>query len=157
MGQLSDVARRRIAAVILVVGIAVAALAIFDVGPLFSDPPTQEERAEDAVEEFFAAAQDGDFKSVCDQLTTQQQQEIEQRAASIAAREGLKGCDEILGEILGEQLAATRITKIVDVRVSGNQAVVEANLRSPAATGTRAATFNLFLVRGEWKIDDLGV
>jgi limonene-1,2-epoxide hydrolase len=157
MGQLSDAARRRIAAVILVVGIAVAALAIFDVGPLFDDPPTEAERAQEAVEEFFAAAQDGDFKAVCDQLTTQQQQVIEQRAASVAAREGLKGCDAILREILGDQLAETRITKVVDVRVSGNQAVVEANLKSPAASGTQAATFTLFLVRGEWRIDDLGV
>jgi hypothetical protein len=157
MGQLSDAARRRIAAVILVVGIAVAALAIFDVAPLFDDPPTEAERAQDAVEEFFAAAQDGDFKVVCDQLTTQQQQVIEQRAASVAAREELKGCDEILREILGKQLGETRIAKIVAVRVSGNQAVVEANLRSPEAKGTQAATFSLFLVRGEWKIDDLGV
>jgi hypothetical protein len=41
--------------------------------------------------------------------------------------------------------------------VSGNQAVVEANLRSPGANGTQAATIQLFLVRGEWKIDDLGM
>jgi hypothetical protein len=126
MGQLSDAARRRIAAVILVVGIAIAALAIFDVGPLFDDPPTDAERAQDAVEEFFAAADDGGFKAVCDHLTVQQQQAIEQRAASLAAREGLKGCDEILRELLGNQLAETRITKVVAVRVSGNQAVVEA-------------------------------
>src|SRR5215204_6008251 len=147
MGQLSEAARRRIAAVILVVGIAFAALAILDVGPLFDDPPTEAERAQEAVEEFSAAAQDGDFKEVCSQLTTQQQQVIEQRAASLAAREGLKGCHEILREILGDQLAETRITKVVDVRVSGNQAVVEANLRAPGGGGTQAATFNLFLVR----------
>ena len=157
MGQLSDAARRRIAAVILVVGIVVAALAIFDVGPLFDDPPTEAERAQDAVEEFFAAADDGDFKAVCDHLTNQQQQAIEQRAASIAAREGLKGCDEILRELLGDQLGKTRIAKIAAVRVSGNQAVVEANLRSPGANGTQAATIQLFLVRDEWKIDDLGM
>jgi hypothetical protein len=157
MGQLSDAARRRIAAVILVVGVAVAALAIFDVGPLFDDPPTEAERAQDAVEGFYAAAQDGDFKAVCDQLTTQRQEIIEQEAASIAAREGLKGCDEILREFLGEQLAKTRIAKVVDVRVSGNQAVVETNVKSPGANGTQAATINLFLVRGDWKIDDLGV
>jgi hypothetical protein len=157
MGQLSDAARRRIAAVILVIGIAVAALAIFDVGPLFEDPPTEAERAQDAVEEFFAAAQDEDFKAVCSQLTTQQQQVIEQRAASVAAREDLKGCDEILGEILGNQLAQTRITRVVSVRVSGNQAVVEANLRSPGVKGPQAATFHLFLIRDEWRIDDFGV
>jgi hypothetical protein len=156
MGNLSDAARRRIAAAILVVGIAVAALAIADVGP-FSDPPTEAERAQSAVEGFFAAAQDGDFKSVCGQLTAEQQRVVEQRAGSVAAEQGLQGCDEILKEFLGDQLAETRIAKVIDVRVSGNQAVVDANLRTPGSDGPRSATFHLFLIRGEWRIDDFGV
>lgn len=156
VGNLSEVARRRIAAVILIAGIAVAALAMFDVGP-FSDPPTEEERAQDAVERFFAAAEDHDFKSACAQLTTEQQRVIEQRAASVAAREGLKGCDEILKAFLGDQLAGTRIVKVIDVRVSGNQAVMDAKIRTPGAKSTKSATFHLFLIRDEWKIDDFGV
>jgi hypothetical protein len=156
MGNLSEVARRRIAALILLAGIAVAVLAIADLGP-FSDPPSQAERAESAVERFFAAAQDRDFKSVCDQLTREEQQVIEQRAGSIAAREGLKGCDEILKEFLGDQLAGSKITKVVDVRLSGNQAVVDASLSSPGAKGAQSATFHLFLIRDEWKIADFGV
>ena len=156
MGNLSEAARRRIAAFILVLGIAVAVLAITDLGP-FSDPPSQAERAQGAVEQFFASAQDRDFKSVCGQLTGEEQRVIEQRAASVAAREGLKGCDEILKAFLGDQLAGTKITKVVDVRVSGNQAVVDANLSSPGAKGTQASTFHLFLVRNEWKISDFGV
>jgi 3-hydroxyacyl-CoA dehydrogenase len=156
MGNLSEAARRRIAAFILVLGIAVAVLAITDLGP-FSDPPSQAERAQGAVEQFFASAQDRDFKSVCGQLTSEEQRVIEQRAASVAAREGLKGCDEILKAFLGDQLAGTKITKVVDVRVSGNQAVVDANLSSPGAKGTQASTFHLFLVRDEWKISDFGV
>jgi len=67
VGNLSELARRRIAAAILIGGIAIGALAIADVGP-FSDPPTEEERAQSAVEHFFAAAQDHDFKSACTQL-----------------------------------------------------------------------------------------
>ncbi len=156
MGNLSEAARRRTAAVILLAGIVVAALAIADVGP-FSNPPSEAQRAQDAVEGFFAAAQQRHFKTACDQLTQQEQRAIEQRAGSIAAREGLKGCDEILKAFLGDQLAATRITKVADVRVSGNQAVVDASLSSPGGKGAQSTTFHLFLVRGEWKIDDFGV
>jgi len=156
MGNLSEAARRRIAAVILIGGIAVGVLAIADVGP-FSDPPSEAERAQSAVEGFFAAAQDQDFKSVCGQLTAEEQRVVEQRAGSVAAQKGLEGCDEILKEFLGDQLAQTRIAKVVDVRVSGNQAVVDANLRSPGVKGTRSATFHLFLIRDEWRIADFGV
>jgi hypothetical protein len=156
MGNLSEGARRRIAAVILVVGIAIAALAIADVGP-FSDPPTEAEQAQGAVEQFFSSAQDRDFKAACRQLTAEEQRVVEQRAGSVAAQQGLKGCDEILQEFLGDQLAETRITRVVDVRVSGNQAVVEANLRSPGVQGARAATFHLFLIRDEWRIADFGI
>jgi hypothetical protein len=48
VGSLSESARRRIAAVILLAGIAIAALAIWDVGP-FANPPTEAERAQSAV------------------------------------------------------------------------------------------------------------
>jgi 3-hydroxyacyl-CoA dehydrogenase len=156
VGNLSESARRRIAAVILIAGIAIAALAIADVGP-FSDPATEEERAQSAVETFFAAAQDHDFKAACTQLTSEEQHAIEQRAASVATQQGLKGCDQILEAFLGDQLAGTRITKVIDVRVSGNQAVMDANIRTPGSKGTKAATFHMFLIKDEWKIDDFGV
>lgn len=156
MGNLSEAARRRIAAAILIAGLAIAALAIADVGP-FSNPSTEEQRAQDAVEQFFAAAQDHDFKAACGQLTAEEQQTIEQRAATVATQRGLEGCDQILKAFLGDQLAGTRITKVVDVRVSGNQAVMDANIRTPGSKGTRAATFHMFLIKDEWKIDDFGV
>lgn len=156
MGNLSESARRRIAAVILIAGIAIAALAIADVGP-FSDPATEEERAQSAVETFFAAAHDHDFKAACTQLTSEEQHTIEQRAASVATQQGLKGCDQILEAFLGDQLAGTRITKVIDVRVSGNQAVMDANIRTPGSKGTKSATFHMFLIKDEWKINDFGV
>lgn len=156
VGNLSEAARRRIAAVILVVGIAVAALAIADVGP-FSNPATEEQRAQDAVEQFFGAVQDRDFKAACTQLTVEEQHTIEQRAASVATQQGLEGCDQILKAFLGDQLAGTRITKVIDVRVSGNQAVMDADIRTPGTKGTKAATFHMFLIRDQWKIDDFGV
>jgi len=156
MGKLSEAARRRIAAVILLAGIAVATLAIVDVGP-FSDPPTEAERAQSAVEDFFAAAQDRDFKSVCSELTNEKRRAIEQRAASVASQEGLHGCDEILKAFLGDELAGLRIAKVIDVRVSGNQAVIDAKLRAPDAKRTTSASFHLFLIRDQWRINDFGV
>ena len=65
---MDEVTRRRIAAVLLVIVVIVAALAIADLGP-FSDPPTEEERAQETVEDFFGAAADGDFKEFCDLLS----------------------------------------------------------------------------------------
>ncbi|HMC07648.1 MAG TPA: hypothetical protein VKG89_09685 [Solirubrobacterales bacterium] len=156
MGYLSEVARRRIAAVVLIAGIAIAALAIADVGP-FSDPPTEAERAQAAVEQFFNAARNKDFKEACHQLTAEEQRTVEQRAGSIAAKQGLKGCDQILAAFLGRQLSETRIAKVDDVRVSGNQAVVDASLRSPGAKNSQPATFQLFLIRDQWRIAALGV
>jgi hypothetical protein len=156
VGHLSESARRRIAAVILIAGIAIATLAIADLGP-FANPPTEAERAQGTVENFFAAAQDHDFKAACAQLTSDERQSIEQRAASVASREGLHGCDEILKAFLGDQLAGTQITKVIDVRVSGNQAVMDANLRTPGSKDKQTAMFHLFLVNDDWKINDFGV
>ncbi len=153
MGYLSDVARRRIAALLLLAAIVVGALAIANVGP-FSDPPTQEERAQATVERFFAAARSKDFKAVCDQLTNQEQRTVEQRAGAIAAQQGLKGCADILEALLGDQLASSRIEKFDQVSVSGNQARIEAELRTPGSKHARPTTFQLFLVRGEWRIAD---
>jgi hypothetical protein len=155
MGYLSDVARQRIAAAILVVVVVVVALALADVGP-FSDPPTEAERAQAAVERFFDAAHDKNFGGVCHQLTSQEQRTVEQRAGSLAVQQGLKGCDEILRAFLGDQLSSTRIVKVQDVRVSGNQAVVDANIHSPGSKHSRPTTFHLFLIQGQWRIADLG-
>ena len=58
---MSDVARRRVAAALLIAGIAVAALAITDTGP-FEDPPSEEERVEAAVQEFYGAAAASDSR-----------------------------------------------------------------------------------------------
>ena len=151
MGYLSDVARRRIAAMLLVAGAAVVALAIADVGP-FSDPITEQERAQAAVERFFEAGQEKDFAAACGQLTKQAQRAVEQRAGAIASQRGLQGCDEILRLFLGQ----LHISKIVDVRVSGNRAVVDANLSAAGSSHAQPATIGLFLIKDHWKISDFG-
>lgn len=155
MGYLSDVARRRIAAALLVAGVVLAALAIADVGP-FSNPPTEADRAQAAVERFFDAAHDKDFAGVCGQLTKQKRRDVEQRGGSLASQQGLKGCDEILRALLGGQLTGTRIARVNDVRVSGNRAVVDAELRTPTTKHAQPTTFDLFLIGDRWKIADFG-
>jgi hypothetical protein len=60
---------------LLVAGIAAAVLAITDTGP-FADPPTEEERIEATVREFFGAAADGDSRTFCALLTKQACEEL---------------------------------------------------------------------------------
>jgi hypothetical protein len=155
MGYLSDVTRRRVAAMLLLAAVALAVLAIEDVGP-FSDPPTEQERAQAAVERFFDAAHEEDFGAACAQLTGKEQRTVEQLAGRLAFQQGLRRCEEILRGLLGTQLSGTRLAGIEDTRVSGNQAVVDAEIRPPGSKHGRPATFHLFLIGDEWKIDDLG-
>jgi hypothetical protein len=156
MGYLSDVARRRIAALLLVVGIAVVVLAITDSTPLFDDPPTEEERAEAAVQGFFDSARDENFKAVCASLTKEARTILQIAGARLAGERGLKGCDEILAAQAGRQLSETRVT-INEVSVSGNRARVEADLRTPGSKRAQPRTFELVQSeRGVWQISDFG-
>jgi len=154
VGYLSDATRRRIAAALLLVGIAVAALAIANVGP-FSNPPSEAERARAAVERFFEAGHQKDFKAACGQLTKEAQRTLEQRAGAAAAQQGRKGCDEILGLFL----AKLALGNVVDVRVSGNRAVVDASVRALGGSKGKGkpTTIDLFLIGNAWKIADFGV
>ena len=106
MGVLDPVTRRRIAALLLILGTLVVVAATTDVGP-FSDPATPEEEVESAVIDFFGAASDGDFKKFCGQLTKQAQATIEARAAAIASQEGLKGWTDQSGAIFLADVGAT--------------------------------------------------
>jgi ketosteroid isomerase-like protein len=151
MGYLSEVARRRIAAAVLVIGIIIAALAIFDIWP-FSDPPTEAERAQAAVERFFDAGQAKDYKAACDELTNDAQRTMEQRAGATASQKGLKGCDQILALFLSN----LRLGKVIDVRVSGNQAVVDASIEQTGSSHGKETSIGLFEIDDEWKIADFG-
>lgn len=150
MGYLSEKTRRRIAAALLVVGAAIAALAIADVGP-FSDPPTEEELAEDTVEEFFAAAGEGDFDTVCDLLTKTARQGIEVRFGAIAAEEKLSDCAQILDEVIGKQLEGSELG-IASSNVSGEAARVEAELKIRGEPGREQRSVLLELVGSDWLI-----
>lgn len=154
MGELSDVTRRRIAAALLAVVVVVGALAITDTGP-FDDPPTEEERVADSVEDLFAAAAAGDFREYCSLLTSRARDVIRANAARLVEQGDVLRCDEIL-EVAAEAFAGVRI-RIIEVSVSGNRARVEANLRRPDAAGAEPRT--VLLERGEggnWKVSDPG-
>lgn len=149
---MSDVVRRRLAVALLVAGIAVGVLALTDTGP-FSDPPTEAERVEAAVERFFAAAADGDSKTFCDLLTVQARRTLRVQTAQRLQLDEPPECERIL-----EALAAAFKGSAVEVRrvsVSGNQARVETRYRL-AGRGPQPRTVLLLAEQGEWHISDPG-
>lgn len=152
MGYLDPYTRRRVAAVLLVIGVIVAALAIADVGP-FSDPPTEEERAEDTVERFFTAASEGDFDTFCGLLTKPAREAIEVRAGALAAKQDLKGCPEILEVLAGKQFKDSQL-EITESNVSGDQARVETQLKLQGEPGKQQRSVLLQLSKGEWLVED---
>jgi hypothetical protein len=154
VGYLSDITRRRIAAILLVAGIALAVLAITDTWP-FADPPTEEERAQDAVEELYAAAADGDFATYCELLTPAARDRVRVNAARLLEEAGQLKCEEILA-VAKEEFAGLSV-KIRDVSVSGAQARVEADVKLRDTPGVDSRT--MFLEQdnsGTWRVSDPG-
>jgi hypothetical protein len=151
VGYLDPVIRRRIAAVVLVVGAVVAALAVTNVGP-FANPPTEADRARAALEDFFAATKRKDFKEACAILTPNERSQIEIRAAAVAGNR--TGCSRVLDSPLGLALARTRI-EVQDVRVSGNLAAIDAQLRSPGTKAPQFRTYKLEELGQRWRISEV--
>jgi ketosteroid isomerase-like protein len=147
---MSEVTRRRIAALLLVAGIAVAALAIADVGP-FDDPPTEEQRVQAAVEDFFSAAADGDSKAFCALLTDQARQDLEVSAAQRLQVNELPQCEKIL-DLLAAAFKGSEFA-VRQISVSGNQARVEGRYRV-AGEHAHPRTVILLEVNGEWRVSD---
>ena len=149
---MSDVGRRRLAALLLVLGIAIAALAIADVGP-FDDPPTEEEIVEEAAERFFAAAASGDADAFCDLLTAQARQTLRVNTAQRLQINELPKCEQIL-DALAEAFKDSQLS-VRSVSISGNQARVEARYRA-ADAAVQPRTVLMLEEDGEWKISDPG-
>jgi hypothetical protein len=150
---MSDVLRRRIAAGLLVLGIVIGVLAIRDVGPLFDDPPTEEERVAATVERFFAAAASGDSRTFCGLLTADAREELRVATAQRLQINEPPPCTEIL-EVLAPLFAGSAVT-IRDVSVSGNRARVEAAYRLRGGA-VEPRTVLLLAENGEWRISDPG-
>jgi ketosteroid isomerase-like protein len=148
----NEIMRRRIAALLLVAGIVVAVLAIGDIGP-FDDPPTREEEAQAAVEDFFAAAAEGDSREFCGLLTEQARNNLRVNTARQIQASELPGCKEIL-DALKEVFKDSEIT-VRFVSVSGHQARVEARYKV-AGAGAQPRTIALLEEDGEWRISDPG-
>ena len=154
MGYLSDIARRRIAALLLGAVVVVVALAAADVGP-FSNPPTQEDRVQATVEEFYAAAAEGDFATYCALLTPGARDRVRANAARLLEEAGRLSCDEILS--VAEESFAGITARIREVSVSGIRARVEANVKVPGTPGVESRT--MFLDQaddGSWRVSDPG-
>ena len=149
---MSDVVRRRIAALLRLAGIAGAVLAINDVGP-FEDPVTEEERAGDAVEAFFAAASGGDSKRFCTLLTADAREQLRVSTAQRLQIDEVPECTKIL-DVLAPVFAGSEFT-LNYVSVSGNRARAEGRFKIASAPA-QPRTVLLLLEKNEWHVSDPG-
>jgi len=149
---MSDVVRRRVAALLLVIGAAIAVLAITDTGP-FDDPPTREQDVQSAVERFFAAASSGDSETFCALLTADARQVLRENTAQQLEISELPQCEQILDVLAGVFEGSEVQVKFVSV--SGNEARVETRYRA-AERGAEPRTVLLLEENGEWHISDPG-
>lgn len=147
---MSDVARRRIAALLLIAGIAVAVLAIADAGP-FDDPPTEEERVEAVVEDYFASAVDGEGKKFCALMTREARRTLEVNTAQQLRLDEPPNCVDVL-TLLNAVFDGSSVA-VNHVSVSGPQARVEVQLKLKGA-GAEPRTVLLAEEKGEWLVTD---
>lgn len=147
---MSDVTRRRLAALLLLATIAVVALAIADIGP-FEDPPTEEERVEEAVDRFFAAAAAGQSKTFCALLTDAARQDLRISTAQRLQVNELPECEKILDALAAAFEGSEWTTRRVSV--SGNRARVEGRYRV-GDQGAQPRTVLLLEEGGEWHVSD---
>jgi hypothetical protein len=139
-----ELIRRRIAAVVILVAVAIVIMALTDAAPFFDDV-TEEQRVTDTVERFFAAFEERDFATVCSLFSAGVRQEIEQVGATQTKHGEPKGCAEILdaryAAVPDEQ---TKLgLKIDDVRVSGPRAVADVILKTQAVPKGRSLPIEL--------------
>ena len=153
MGYLSDVARRRIAALLLLAGLAVAVLAVTDTGT-FSDPPTEEERVQTAAERFYEAAAEGDFETYCSLLTESARSRVQENAARLLEQAGELPCVEIVA--IAEETYADAELRVHEVSVSGPSARVEADLK-PQGGPVESLTIILEEQEDTWLVSDPGL
>jgi hypothetical protein len=131
-----EVVRRRISAGVILIGVAVAIMALTDAAPLFDDV-TDEQRVEDAVGRFFTAYDEGDFATVCELLSSDVREAIV-LAGATETGEGEPNCAEIVEarfSAVAEQDQELGV-KVDSVRVSGPRAVAVLTAKSPGIPDT---------------------
>ena len=156
MGYLDQFERRRIAVILLIIGVVVGVLALADVGPAFDDPPTPSEQAQESVESFFAAAREGDFKDVCELLTRRARAYVQIAGAQLNSQlqgdRKFRGCAAVLKAQSGKSFRGTE-AEVIRMRISGYRAVAETRLRAPGKDVEERA-IDLELENGRWLIAD---
>jgi hypothetical protein len=145
----SELRRRRITALAIVVAVVVAVLAIADLGP-FADQ-TDADRARDSVQRFFDAYDGRDFDTVCALLSADVRHQIELVGATATRKGEPKGCAAILAARVGSKAAKGTDVKVDDVRVSGNRAVADLELK-PSGSKARSESLELQVEGGDWVI-----
>lgn len=119
--------RRRIAAVLFVLGLVVAVLAITD-SAFFEDPPTESEKVSTAVRDFYAAAEAKDYEGYCGALADAARQLLISTAARAFGTEK-PNCEEV-AELAGDSFGGVRL-KIRSVNVIANRARAEVSVKVP--------------------------
>lgn len=139
-----ELIRRRIAAVVILIAVAIAIMALTDAAPFFDDV-TEEQRVTDTVERFFGAFEQRDFATVCSLFSTDVRQQIETVGATQTKKGEPKGCTEILearyAEVPEEQTKFS--LKIEDVRVSGPRAVADVIVKTQQVPKGRSLPIEL--------------
>lgn len=148
-GLLTDVMRRRIAAVLFVVGLVVAVLAITDTG-FFEDPPTEAEKVSAAVRDFYAAAEEKDYEGYCGALATEARQLLISTAARAFGTEK-PNCEEV-AKLAGDSFDGV-VLKIRSVNVIANRARAEVSVKVPESPA-EFKTIQLVREEGTWLIAD---
>ena len=150
---MSEIARRRIAAVLLLALVVAAVLALTDAGPFDEPAETEEDRVETAVERLYDTAAQGDYRAFCDLLTERARESLRENAARLTGGDP-PPCARTLELTVGEGLEGTR-TQVREVSVSGPHARVTANVRGPDAD-PELRTIYLDEIEGEWYVSDPG-
>ena len=149
----AELIRRRIAAVVILIAVAIAIMALTDAAPFFDDV-TEEQRVTDTVERFFAAFEERDFETVCSLFSPSVVQEIKQVGATQTKKGEPKGCVEILdaryADVPDEQ--AKLGLKIEDVRVSGPRAVADVVVKTEEVPKGRSLPVELELGPDGWLV-----
>ncbi len=141
-------ARRIGAAVLVVAGAAVVVLAVLTIagsGPLAGeDTPTTEEAVTETVERFLGSLADQDYAAACELLTEE-------------VRAQLRGgeCAQVLAAVLGATTVGAPDVELTDIRISGNQAAVDALVTGESGE-SRESSLELLEDNGQWLISSFG-
>jgi hypothetical protein len=148
----NPILRRRIAAVLLCAGAVIAIMAIADLGP-FENPPSEEKRVSEAVEDFFGAAAEGRGDRFCGLLTRDARRTLQVNVAQRLRTNDPPSCPALL-EVLSPVFDGSSVS-VRSVRISGFRARAETRFKAKGGPA-QPRTILLAEQQGEWRISDPG-